>query len=149
MSDGTTTQNKYITCGSVSQVLTAMINVCDSESRVNDQLSDRSIIGRTEIVTIIGLERGCSPTHVHITTRTRPWSDVAFWDIPPENQCPKTAVFGQNGRISDTAYSRRPEAETDVESGLQEYLFVALPRLQTLTTNDLVYYYYAKGRYEW
>ena len=60
-----------------------------------------------------------------------------FGDIPPENQCPKTAVVGQNDQFSDTAYHRRPEAETNVESGLQEYLFVAVPRLQTLTVNDL------------
>ena len=84
-----------------------------------------SIVGRIdfgqfyrEIATFVGLAQGRSSTHVCITNRMGPWSDVAFWCISPKCQCPKTAVFGQNGRFSDSAYYRHPEAEPDIEGGL-------------------------------
>ena len=44
-----------------------------------------------------------------------------FDDIGQKCQCPKTAVFGKNGQLRDSAYHTRPEAEPDIESALQGY----------------------------
>ena len=43
---------------------------------------------------------------------------VRSGDIRLKCQCLKTAVFGQNGRFSDSAYYRHPEAEPDIKGGL-------------------------------
>ena len=52
---------------------------------------------------------------------------LRFGNIRQKCQHPKTAVFGQDDQFSDSAHYRHPEVEPDIKSGLQGYLFVALP----------------------
>ena len=97
-------------------------------ARVNDQLLDTSIFKNTNTGNG-NTVRGCSLTHAIFASQMRAWSDVAFHDILPETpiyeNCSyrtKSSIFGQ--RLS---YYRRPEAELDIESGLQRAcLFVPL-----------------------
>ena len=56
----------------------------------------------------------------------------------PEMPVSKDCNFWTKWSISDNAYHRCLEAEPSIESGLQEYLLVPLPCLQTLTANDLI-----------
>jgi hypothetical protein len=76
-----------------------------------------------------------------LANRMGAWSDVAFSRYFARN----TSV--QKLQLSDKTinfqtvlwpYHRYPEAEPDIESGLQGCLFVPLTRLQTVTANDLV-----------
>ena len=78
-----------------------------------------------------GLLEDVAPPMCALQTECDLGAILRFYDIPPEIQCPKTTV-GQNDQFSVSAYYRSPEGEPDVESGLQEYFFATLPRLQTL-----------------
>ena len=107
-----------------------MVYMC----RVNDQLSDTSIIWtpiseKMEIATIVSLARGCSPTHVMLANQMGHGSSgrcCVFVIFHQKHQCLKTAIVGQNDQFLDSTYHRRPEAGPDIESGLQGCLFVPL-----------------------
>ena len=80
-------------------------------------------VGRTEIATIVDLARLRSPTHV-LQTECDLGMILRFGDIRQKRQCPKTAVFLQNDKISDSAYLRPTEVEPDIETGLQGCLLL-------------------------
>ena len=94
-------------------------------SLINDQLSDRWIFGQlyrengnSYVHNPSVLRKDVAPPTCVLQTEWDLGAMVRSGDICPKCQCLKTAVFGQNGRFSDSAYYRYPEAEPDIEGGL-------------------------------
>ena len=101
-----------------------------------DQFLD-SDIRRMEIATIVGLARGCSPTYTCKPIAILEWCYVLV--IFTRNASVQRLQFlDLDDQFLDSAYHRHPEAEPNIESGLQRCLFVALPCLQTSTANNLI-----------
>ena len=108
------------------------VNVClfhtwvTINCRTDRFLDSYMYVGRMEIAMIVGLVQGHSPTHMCMANQMRPWSNVAF-SIFTRNISIWRLQFLDKVINFRTVLIIGVHKQSQIESGLQGCLFVALP----------------------